>query len=292
MTGIATFVTSRRLVAVRRRRRRGGLVPAVIIGLYVVVAVFGPLVIGYDPVRTHLPDRLLAPGATTSTGATSLLGTDALGRDMAAQIVYGARTSVFIGAVTVAVCTVVGLLIGFVAGYYRGWVDSVLARLIDILQAFPGILLAIVIAGVFTPSLWVIVLALSVTGWVSFARMTRSVVLSVRERYWIDAARLIGVPTRRLLRLHILPFTVGPLVALATLEFALIVLAEAGLSFLGIGLPPSSASWGQTIAAGKEYLSSAWWISAAPGVALSVLVVSVGLLGDDLTARYGRARSR
>lgn len=290
MTGIAALVASRRRSATRRRR--AGLVPAVIIGIYVVVAVFGPLVISYDPVRTHLQDRLLTPGAKTSTGATALLGTDALGRDVLAQIVYGARTSVFIGVVTVAVCTVIGLLIGFVAGYYRGWVDSVLARLIDILQAFPGILLAIVIAGVFTPSIWTIVLALSVTGWVSFARMTRSVVLSVRERYWIDAARLIGVGTGRLLRRHILPFTLGPVVAMATLEFALIVLAEAGLSFLGIGLPASSASWGQTIAAGKEYLSSAWWISAAPGIALSILVISVGLLGDDLTARYGRARSR
>jgi peptide/nickel transport system permease protein len=289
MTGIAALVSSRRRSATRRR---GGLVPTVIIGLYVVVAVLGPLVISYDPVRTHLQDRLLAPGAKTSTGATALLGTDALGRDVLAQIVYGARTSVFIGVVTVAVCTVIGLLIGFVAGYYRGWVDSVLARLIDILQAFPGILLAIVIAGVFTPSIWTIVMALSVTGWVSFARMTRSVVLSVRERYWIDAARLIGVGTGRLLRRHILPFTLGPVVAMATLEFALIVLAEAGLSFLGIGLPTSSASWGQTIAAGKEYLSSAWWISAAPGIALSVLVISVALLGDDLTARYGRARSR
>jgi peptide/nickel transport system permease protein len=289
MTGVADLVASR---TVPRRRRGSGRVPAVIIGLYLLVAVFGPMLIDYDPVRTPLEDRLLSPGSQTSTGGTALLGTDALGRDVLAQIVYGARTSVLIGLATVAVCVVIGLLVGFVAGYYRGVADSVLSRLVDILQAFPGILLAIVIAGVFTPSLWVIVLALSVTGWISFARVARSVVLGIRERYWVDAARLLGVRTGRLLGRHILPFTVGPVVAMATLEFALVVLAEAGLSFLGIGLPSSSVSWGQTVANGKEYLSSAWWISAAPGLALAVLVVSVGLLGDNLTARYGRTRSR
>ncbi|MEW9548393.1 ABC transporter permease [Nonomuraea sp. NPDC050783] len=290
MTVVPAFLSG--LVAARRARRRSGLVPAVVIGLYLLVAVAGPLLISYDPVRTPLEDRLLSPGAVTSSGGTAPLGTDALGRDVFAQVVYGARTSVLIGLTTVTVCLLVGVAIGCVAGYYRGWVDSVLTRLVDILQAFPGILLAIVIAGVFTPSLWVIILALSVTGWISFARVARSVVLSVRERYWVDAARLLGVRPRRLLGRHIMPFTVGPLVAMATLEFALVVLAEAGLSFLGIGLPASSVSWGQTVANGKEYLNSAWWISAAPGLALSVLVISVGLLGDTLTARYGRARSR
>ncbi|GAB3823123.1 ABC transporter permease [Kribbella italica] len=288
MTGVADLITSR---AVRRTRRGSGRVPAVVIGLYLFVAVLGPMLIDYDPVQTPLEDRLLSPGSHTSSGGTAVLGTDALGRDVLAQIVYGARTSVIIGLATVAVCVVVGLLVGFAAGYYRGVADAVLSRLVDVLQAFPGILLAIVIAGVFTPNLWVIVLALSVTGWISFARVARSVVLGIRERYWVDAAWLVGVRTTRLLGRHILPFTVGPVVAMATLEFALVVLAEAGLSFLGIGLPSSSVSWGQTVANGKEYLGSAWWISAAPGLALAVLVVSVGLLGDSLTARYGRARS-
>ena len=280
------------LLATRRRHRRrfAVLVPGVVIACYVLVAVFGPMVVRYNPLDTPLQDRLLSPGRNTADGGTALLGTDALGRDIFAQIVYGARTSVTIGAVVVLICVVIGLLVGFVAGWYRGAVDMLLTRLVDILQAFPGILLAIVIAGVFTPGVGVIVLALSVTGWISFARVTRSVVLGLRERYWIDAARITGVRTVRLLRRHLLPFTVGPVVAMATLEFALIVLAEAGLSFLGIGLPTSSVSWGQTIANGKAYLSTAWWISAAPGIALSLLVISVGVLGDELTARYGRSR--
>lgn len=280
------------LLATRRRHRRrfAVLVPGVVIACYVLVAVFGPMVVRYNPLDTPLQDRLLSPGRNTADGGTALLGTDALGRDIFAQIVYGARTSVTIGAVVVLICVVIGLLVGFVAGWYRGAVDMILTRLVDILQAFPGILLAIVIAGVFTPGVGVIVLALSVTGWISFARVARSVVLGLRERYWIDAARITGVRTVRLLRRHLLPFTVGPVVAMATLEFALIVLAEAGLSFLGIGLPTSSVSWGQTIANGKAYLSTAWWISAAPGIALSLLVISVGVLGDELTARYGRSR--
>ncbi|GAB3745579.1 ABC transporter permease [Microlunatus parietis] len=270
----------------------GMLVPLVIIGFYLIAAVIGPALVPYDPINTPLADRLKPPGAVTSTGATALLGTDALGRDLFGQIIHGARTSVIIGVCVVLISLGVGVLIGAVAGFRGGWIDAVLARCIDILQAFPGLVLAIVIAGIFARSLLLVIIALSVTNWISFARVTRGVVLTLRERYWVDAARLMGVPGPLLLIRHVLPFTAGPLVAMATLEFALVVLAEAGLSFLGIGLPSSIVSWGQTVAAGRAYLASAWWISAWPGLALSVLVVSVGILGDQLTARFGRARSR
>lgn len=280
-----------------RPRSPGMLVPLVIIGLYLIMAAIGPALIPYDPIATPLENRLRPPGSptvdgVTGEGGTAWLGTDALGRDLLGQIVHGARTSVIIGVSVVLISLVVGVLIGAVAGYRGGWVDAVLARCIDVLQAFPGLVLAIVIAGIFTRSLLLVVIALSVTNWISFARVTRGVVLSLRERYWVDAARLMAVPGPRLLTRHVLPFTAGPLVAMATLEFALVVLAEAGLSFLGIGLPGSVVSWGQTVAAGRGYLASAWWISAWPGLALSVLVVSVGVLGDQLTARFGRARGR
>jgi peptide/nickel transport system permease protein len=188
----------------------------------------------------------------------------------------------------VVVSCVVGVTIGTVAGYFRGWLDTFLARGIDILLAFPAILLTIVIAGAFERSVPVVVIALAATAWISFARVTRSVSLSLRERAWVDAARVLGVRRTSILLRHVVPFTIGPVVALATLEFALVVLAEAGLSFLGIGLPPSAVSWGQTIANGKQYLDSAWWISALPGIALSLLIVNIGILGDQLTARYGR----
>lgn len=274
----------------RARRPLLSHIPFLVVGCYLLVAVVGPLLIDYDPVHTSLEDRLLSPGSRTSTGGTAWLGTDGLGRDLLAQIVYGARTAVLIGVSTVALSCLVGVVLGAVAGYFRGAADAVLARVFDILLAFPAILLAIVIAGAFERSALLVVVALSATGWITFARVTRGIALSLRERPWVDAARVLGVPARTILARHVLPFTAGPVVALATLEFALVVLAEAGLSFLGIGLPPSTVSWGQTIANGKEYLETHWWISTLPGIALSLLIVNVGILGDQLTARYGRGR--
>ncbi|MEV4573661.1 ABC transporter permease [Nonomuraea jabiensis] len=282
-------------VAIRRPVARGrwlSRIPYAVLALYIVVAGVGPLVIDYNPVRVSLDDRLLGPGSRLASGGVAWLGTDGLGRDVLAQVVYGARTSMIIGVATVVVCCVIGVSVGIAAGYFRGWLDTVLARGIDILLAFPAILLTIVIAGAFERSVLVVVIALSATAWISFARVTRGVALSMRERAWIDAARVLGVRPASILVRHILPLTVGPIVALATLEFALVVLAEAGLSFLGIGLPGTAVSWGQTIANGKQYLETAWWISTLPGVALSLLIINIGILGDQLTARYGRGHLR
>jgi ABC-type dipeptide/oligopeptide/nickel transport system permease subunit len=275
-----------------RRRFRGGwrFLPAVVIVVYLLVAGFGPLVVHYDPVTTSLADRLHGPGWTTSTGSTALLGTDPLGRDVLAQVIYGARTSVIIAVLTVALSAIVGVSVGVVAGYFGRAVDAVLSRSVDVLLAFPGIVLAIVVAGLFTRSIIVVVVALSMTGWIPFARLSRASALAVRDREWVAAARVMGLARRTILRRHVLPFVLGPVVALATTDFGLVVLAEAGLSFLGIGLPPSTVSWGQTIATGKEYLSTAWWISAFPGIALALLVVSVGLLGDQFNAYFHGAR--
>ncbi|GAA2833611.1 ABC transporter permease [Kribbella solani] len=284
---MATLAATRPL-AVRRIGTWFGRIPYVVLTIYALVAGLGPLVIDYNPISTSLDDRMLKPGAELSTGGTAWLGTDGLGRDVFAQVVYGARTSILIGIATVVVSCIIGVTIGTVAGYFRGRLDTFLARGIDILMAFPAILLTIVIAGAFERSVPVVVIALAATAWISFARVTRSVALSLRERAWVDAARVLGVRRRAILLRHVAPFTIGPVVALATLEFALVVLAEAGLSFLGIGLPPSAVSWGQTIANGKQYLASAWWISALPGIALSLLIVNIGILGDQLTARYGR----
>jgi peptide/nickel transport system permease protein len=294
MTASLTASAVRPTVVRRRAAARRWLsrVPYVVLAVYAAVAVIGPLLIDYNPVQTNLADRLLEPGAHLSSGGTAWFGTDGLGRDVFAQVVYGARTSVLIGVSTVVVSAVLGTAIGTAAGYFRGWLDTVLSRGIDILLAFPAILLAIVIAGSFERSVVVVVGALSATAWISFARVTRGTALSVRERAWVDAARVLGVKRRFILVRHVLPFTAGPVVALATLEFALVVLAEAGLSFLGIGLPNSAVSWGQTIANGKQYLATAWWISALPGIALSLLIVNIGILGDQLTARFGRGQLR
>ncbi|PZF83002.1 ABC transporter permease [Jiangella anatolica] len=273
-----------------RVRRVVAALPIVVFGLYVVAAIIGPLFIDYSPVGGELDDRLLPPGSVLSDGGTALFGTDALGRDLFGQVVYGARTSVFIGTLVVLISALVGLAVGTVAGYRGGTTDLVASRVIDVLLAFPGILLAIVIAGVFDRSLAIVVIALSVTNWIGFARLSRSMAMSLRERDWVKSATVMGVRRRRIIARHILPFIAGPTFALATTEFAGAILAEASLSFLGLGLPSASVSWGQTIAAGKEYLASAWWISAIPGIALALLVICVGFTGDRLTRYFGRRR--
>lgn len=264
------------------------LIPATIVALVILTGLIGPLFIEYDPVTTHLKQRLLPPGATLPDGGTALLGTDHLGRDLLGQIIYGARTSVVVGVSVVIIAVLVGTTVGVLAGYFRGVVDLVVRRTVDITIALPSILLAILIAGVFAGSLWSIIIALSVSVWVGIARVSRATTLSIAERPWVDAARMLGVSSLTIIRRHVLPFVVGPVLALATVDFALAVIAEAGLSFLGIGLPTSTPSWGQTIANGRGYLASAWWISAFPGLALTIFVVSVGLLGDHLGHLYGR----
>ncbi|MEN3609030.1 ABC transporter permease [Plantactinospora sp. ZYX-F-223] len=264
--------------------------PMVVFGLYVLVGAIGPLIVDYSPVRGDLDDRLLSPGSVTSDGSTAVFGTDALGRDLLGQVVYGARTSIVIGLLVVVFSGLVGIAVGTFAGYRRGITDVAVSRVIDVLLAFPGILLAIVIAGVFDRSLVIVVIALTVTNWVSFARLSRSMAMSLRERDWVRSATVMGLPRRTIVTRHIVPFLAGPALALATTEFAGAILAEASLSFLGLGLPPSSVSWGQTIASGKEYLASAWWISTIPGIALALLVISVGLTGDLFTRHVGRRR--
>jgi peptide/nickel transport system permease protein len=268
-------------------RSVGGYVVYAIIAVYVLAAVAGPYLVPYDPVATVVTERLLPPGSATASG-TAWLGTDGVGRDVFAQVVHGARTSLTIGIVVVLVCSLVGVALGAVAGYAGGFADVAVARTIDVLMAFPGILLAIVIAGLLDRGVDVVIIALSVAGWIGFARLSRSVALSIRERDWVDAARIMGVRTPAVLTRHVVPFLAGPVVALATMELASVVLSEAALSFLGLGLPPYIVSWGQSIAGGKEYLATAWWISAFPGIALSVLVVCIGLVGDRLTKRFAQ----
>lgn len=276
-------------LARRRRRRPLAVVPYVIIGLYVLAATIGPFLIDYDPVATEVTERLLPPGSATRSG-TAWLGTDAVGRDVLAQVVYGARTSFIIGIAVVTACGLIGVALGALAGYSGGLPDAVVSRTIDVLMAFPGILLAIVIAGLLERGMHVVIIALSVGGWVGFARLSRSITMSTRERDWVDAARIMGVSRSATLKRHIVPFLTGSVVALATIELASAVLSEAALSFLGLGLPPHIVSWGQAIAGGREHLATAWWITVFPGIALTVLVICIGLVGDRLTRRFTRKR--
>lgn len=273
----------------RRGRRPLAAVPYAIIGVYLLAAVFGPMFIDYDPVATSVTERLLPPGSVTESG-TALLGTDGVGRDVLAQVVHGARTSFVIGIAVVLITGTIGIALGAVAGYFGRFPDLAISRLIDIMMAFPGILLAIIIAGLLDRGMHVVIIALSIGGWVGFARLSRGIAMSVREREWVDAARTMGVSTSGTLTRHVVPFLAGSVIALATIELASAVLAEAALSFLSLGLPPDVVSWGQSIAGGREYLATAWWITVFPGAALTILVICVGLIGDRLTRRFTRKR--
>ncbi|GAA4386856.1 ABC transporter permease [Actinomadura verrucosospora] len=268
--------------AARRRRRLPARAWAglAIVGLFVLAAVFGPLLMPYDPAATDLPHRLLAPGARLGDGSVAWLGTDQVGRDLLSALLAGSRVSLLVGAATVLIGGAAGLVAGLVSGYFGGWTDAVLSRFGDVQLAFPSILLAILIAGVLGPSVTNIVITLAVTRWVIFARVVRASALATRDLEFVDSARVLGAGHARILFRHVLPSCWQPLLVAATVQIGLVMVAEASLSFLGLGIPPDQASWGATVSAGRDYLGSAWWISTMPAIALAAVVTGVGLVGD------------
>ena len=269
-----TLADSQRGRAIRRNshlRLGGGLVC-----LLAIVSVVGPVITPYDPTAQALEARLQGPSAAHP------LGTDALGRDVATRLVYGARISLGLALVATTVRLVIGTTIGLVAGYAGGVVDAIAMRVVDIQLAFPGLVLALVIAGVLGPSLTNVMIALSVVGWATYARVVRGSVLSVKDRAYVESARLYGTPRRRIARRHLLPTILNPVLVLATLNLGTVVLAAAGLSFLGLGAQPPTAEWGTMIADGRSYLRSAPWLITVPGVAIAVTVIAFNLLGDGL----------
>lgn len=267
---------------VRADARRELRALVVFLAAFALIAVFGPVVVPYDPLDFATEDRLLPPMSQLADGTTALLGTDQVGRDLLTQVLVGARVSLLVGLATIVPALVIGAVLGLLAGFRGGWLDTVIMRLADIQLALPSFLMAVLIAASLGPSLLNVIITLALTRWVVFARVVRSVTLSVREREYIDAARLLGAGRLRILVTQILPMTVSPLLVVATVQFGLVILAESSLSFLGLGTPDSFPSWGLVIAKGRDHLANAWWISTIPGIFLAVTVVTVGILGDRL----------
>ncbi|MGI5229726.1 ABC transporter permease [Actinoallomurus sp. CA-142502] len=251
-----------------------------VLALFVLAALVGPLLWPYDPVATHLADRLLAPGGRTATGSIAWLGTDQVGRDLFANLLAGARITLLVAGATVVVGGAVGLVVGLVSGYFGGPLDTVLSRVGDVQLAFPSILLAILLAGVLGPSITNIVITLAITRWVIFARVVRASAMSTRRLEYVDSARVLGCGHLRILVRHVLPSCWQPLLVAATVQVGLVMVAEASLSFLGLGVPVDTASWGATVSIGRDYLGSAWWISTVPAAALALVVTAVGVVGD------------
>ena len=252
---------------------------------YVLLAVLAPYFAPYDPFAMNTGDRLIPPGGILEDGTRSLLGTDSLGRSMLSRVTAGARISLTVGLCAVGLAILIGLSVGVTAGLAGGMIDGLLMRIADIQLAFPSVLLAIFLSAFFEPSLLNVIIVLAITRWVSFARVSRAVILVTKRLEYVDAAKVIGASPWRILVTCYLPALTGPLLVLATAEMGLIIIAEASLSFLGLGPPPTTPSWGLTVAEGRQYLASAWWIAAVPGVALAVLVLSTGIFGDAIRER-------
>lgn len=259
--------------------RFGGAVCLVL----VVTALLAPLLAPADPTAIDLALRLAPPGPGHP------LGLDALGRDILSRIIYGSRVSLAVGVITVAVSLVVGTAIGAVAGYRGGWADEVTMRVADIFLAFPGILLAIALTAVLGPSLTNVILALCVMGWVGYARIARGQVLLARELPFVEAARSLGCSPARVLVRHVLPNVAAPLLVEATFGMATAIVAEAGLSFLGLGTQPPTPSWGAMLADGRQFILQAPHLTLWPGAAILLTVLGINLLGDGLRDRMAGA---
>lgn len=275
---------------VRRRIDAALAVSLAMLTALLLVGFVGPLLFPFDPASVSLIDRLKPPGTVLADGTVAWFGTDALGQNLGVLMVNGLRTSLVVAGAATVVAAIVGVTLGVIAGYAGRWVDATVSRVVEIVLVFPAILLAIVIAGLLGPSVVNLILVLAAIRWVVFTRVARASTLSLRERDWVKSARVLGVASPLVVIRHILPFLAGPLVTVATLEFAAFVMAEASLSFLGIGLPASTVSLGKTISEGRDHLVDAYWITTYPGLLLVILVVTIGLLGDSLSHRFGKVR--
>jgi peptide/nickel transport system permease protein len=259
------------------RRNPRMLVGVVLLAILLFVAVFAPLIAPYDPIKVNILDQLQAPSLD------HLLGTDDLGRDVFSRVLWGSRVSLSVGVISVSIGFLVGVSVGLLAGYLGGTFDLLAMRVIDALLAFPALVLAIAITASLGPQIQNAMIAIGIVAIPGYARLTRGQVLSVRSRDFIVAARTVGVPPRRIVLRHIFPNIANPLVVQATLATAFAILAEAALSFLGLGPQPPYPSWGQDINYSQRYLANMkWWMSAGPGVAIFIAVFTFNFLGDAL----------
>lgn len=260
----------------RLRRSHGALIGLVLLVLLAAVAIAAPVVAPYDPIR-------ISDNALFSPGLPYLLGTDQYGRDIFSRIVFGTRISLVIGLISVGIAASIGVTIGLLAGYYGGWTDGLLMWLINVMLAVPGILLALAIVTIRgQPNLANLMVAVGIAGIPTYARLVRGSVLAAKENLYIDAARVVGAPTRLILTRHLLPNVFAPVIVAATLGTGTAILAAAALSFLGLGSQPPSPEWGRMLSEGRAYLRDQWWISTFPGLAIVVTVLAMNLLGDGL----------
>jgi peptide/nickel transport system permease protein len=244
--------------------------------LLLIVSLLAPWLAPYDPGQIDLTNVLASPSMN------HLFGTDQLGRDVLSRMIWGARISLKVGFVATGVAIIIGTILGAVAGYYGGWVDSVIMRFVDIMLCFPTFFLILAVIAFLEPSIWNIMIIIGLTGWMGVTRLVRADFISLRERDFVQAARAIGAGDLRIIFLHILPNAMASILVAATLGIAGAILTESALSFLGIGVQPPTPSWGNILTAGKDNIDIAWWLSLYPGLAILITVVGYNLLGEGI----------
>jgi peptide/nickel transport system permease protein len=264
----------------RAPQARNGLI---MLAFVVVAALAAPWLAPFSPMHVDPGARLLPPLTPAAESASRyILGTDSVGRDIFSRLLYGARLSLTVGMLAVLLSTAFGTLVGALSGYFGGWFDNFSAWLIDVQLSFPFLLLALFLLGALGGGTAAVVLILALGTWVNYARIVRAQILSIKNQGYVEAARVTGAGARRVLFVHVLPNTLSPICVVASFSMAQAILTEAGLSFLGVGLDPSTPSWGTMLNDGRDYLLNAWWIAAMPGLAIGFTVLGVTLLGEGL----------
>jgi peptide/nickel transport system permease protein len=274
LSRIGTFAWTHKMV----------MVSFIVLGVAVLSAALVHQLAPFDPYAQDLALRNLPPLAHAKNG-THLLGTDALGRDELSRLMLGAQISLTVGIASVVVSGVLGTAIGLIAGYYRGWFDDVVMRFVDLQMSVPSLLIALLVLYLAGPSFLNVVLVLAVTRWMVYARVARGLMLSLREVLFVEASRALGASNFRIITRHLLPNLLSPILVLATLELAVMMLTEASLSFLGLGIQPPESSWGLMLAEGREYLTTAPWLVATPGLAILFTTLSVNIIATWLRSR-------
>lgn len=248
----------------------------IIIAFIMLLAAFAPVIAPFDPESIDVKSILLPPSST------HWMGTDGLGRDVFSRMLYGARVSLMVGIVAVGIATAIGIFLGSISGYYRGWVDVFIMRLVDVMLSIPTFFLILAVIAFLTPSIWNIMIVIGLTSWMGVTRLVRAEFLSLRGREFVMASETLGARDGRLIFRHLLPNSLTPIIVSSVLGVASAVLVESGLSFLGLGVQAPQSSWGNILTDGKEYIEFAWWLSLFPGLAILITVLGYNLLGEGL----------
>lgn len=253
----------------------------VMLTIFVLMAIFAPWIAPHSPTAPNLLYRLTPP-VWAGGESQFILGTDQLGRDILSRLVFGSRIALLVGLGGVTLAATIGITLGLISGYFGGLADTIIMRFVDTLIAIPNVILYLTVLGVFGPSLWMLILVIGCINWTTFARVVRAEVLSVKEREFVEASRASGQRVHKIILRHVLPNVVAPIIVVATLNVATVIILEAALSFLGLGVQPPTVTWGRMLSDGRNYVATAWWLATFPGIFITLLCLSLIFMGDWL----------